>query len=185
MIILASGSPRRQELLKYITTNFEVIVGDIEENLDLSQGITKAIEKLSLEKANHVFQQHQDAVVIGADTVVVLDQEILGKPKDHKDAFKMLSKLSGETHDVITAVTIISKEKKLTFSVITEVKFYYLSPNQINNYIINCQPFDKAGGYAIQDDACLFVESINGDYNNIVGLPISRLNQELNKFLGI
>lgn len=180
MIILASKSPRRKELLSFITTDFAVKSADVDETLP--QGITpdKAVEYLSKIKAEP-FKNEND-IVIGADTVVALDGKILGKPRDDADAFATLKMLSGREHSVFTGVSVIKGENIETFSVQTKVKMFELTDEEIEEYIATDEPFDKAGSYGIQGKGSLLVEKIDGDYFNVVGLPISRLNRVLKLF---
>lgn len=180
MIILASKSPRRKELLSFITTDFTVKSADVDETLP--QGITpdKAVEYLSKIKAEPL--KNENDIVIGADTVVALDGKILGKPRDEADAFATLRMLSGREHSVFTGVSVIKGEKIETFSVQTKVKMFELTDKEIEEYIATAEPFDKAGSYGIQGKGSLLVEKIDGDYFNVVGLPISRLNRVLKLF---
>lgn len=180
MIILASKSPRRKELLSFITTDFTVKSADVDETLP--QGITpdKAVEYLSKIKAQPL--KNESDIVIGADTVVALDGKILGKPRDEADAFATLKMLSGREHSVFTGVSVIKGEKIETFSVQTKVKMFELTDEEIEEYIATAEPFDKAGSYGIQGKGSLLVEKIDGDYFNVVGLPISRLNRVLKLF---
>lgn len=180
MIILASKSPRRKELLSFITTDFAVKSADVDETLP--QGITpdKAVEYLSKIKAEPF--KNENNIVIGADTVVALDGKILGKPRDDADAFATLKMLSGREHSVFTGVSVIKGEKIETFSVQTKVKMFELTDEEIEEYIATDEPFDKAGSYGIQGKGSLLVEKIDGDYFNVVGLPISRLNRVLKLF---
>ena len=177
MIILASQSPRRRELLKYITNNFEVKTANVDETLEKGISPDKAVEYLSKIKAEP-FKNGVDTI-IGADTVVSIDGKILGKPKDKADAFAMIKELSGREHSVFTGVTVICKNEEKTFSVETKVKFFDLSDDEINTYIATGEPFDKAGAYGIQGFGSLLVEKIDGDYFNVVGLPVSTLNRVL------
>lgn len=178
MIILASKSPRRQELIRLITTDFEVKSARVDETL--SQGISpqQAVEYLSRIKAQP-FANDTD-IIIGADTVVSIDNIILGKPADKDDARRMLSMLSGKWHSVLTGVTVIKGEKTVTFHQETKVKFFDLTDEEIDRYIATGEPMDKAGAYGIQGYGSLLVDRIDGDYFNVVGLPVSRLNRELN-----
>lgn len=180
MIILASKSPRRKELLSFITTDFTVKSADVDETLP--QGITpdKAVEYLSKIKAQPL--KNESDIVIGADTVVALDGKILGKPRDEADAFATLRMLSGREHSVFTGVSVIKGEKIETFSVQTKVKMFDLTDEEIEEYIATAEPFDKAGSYGIQGKGSLLVEKIDGDYFNVVGLPISRLSRVLKLF---
>ncbi|ACJ74939.1 maf septum formation protein Maf [Thermosipho africanus TCF52B] len=170
-IILASKSPRRIELLKLLKIDFEVIPSNIDENISEKDPKLLA-EKLSYLKAMSI---KKDGVVLAADTVVTLDKEIFGKPRDYKDAFRMLKSLSGKWHTVITGVTIKFKDEVITFSEKTNVKFKNLSKELIEFYINTAKPFDKAGGYGIQELGSVLVEKIEGDYFNVVGLPISKV----------
>ena len=181
-IILASLSPRRKELLKLITEDFSCISENIPEIIPDDLDILKAPEFLALKEAEAVAALHPEDIVIGADTAVFLDKKLLGKPKDKQDAEKMLLSLSGKEHFVITGCAVIKGKVKKSFSVKTAVKFKNLSVSQIRDYIENSDPLDKAGSYGIQDKGALFVEKISGDYYNVVGLPISKLSDELSSF---
>lgn len=180
MIILASKSPRRKELLSFITTDFAVKSADVDETLPQGISPDKAVEYLSKIKAEP-FKNEND-IVIGADTVVALDGKILGKPRDDADAFATLKMLSGREHSVFTGVSVIKGENIETFSVQTKVKMFELTDEEIEEYIATDEPFDKAGSYGIQGKGSLLVEKIDGDYFNVVGLPISRLNRVLKLF---
>ena len=178
-IILASASPRRKELLGVITNNFEVIPSDAEEIVPSGITADKTAEYLAKIKALSVAQIHPESIVIGADTCVVADGVILGKPKDKAQAKQMIKLLSGKTHKVITGCAIMKNGKVDSFSVCTEVEFYPLSGEEIERYINTLEPYDKAGGYGIQGKASLFVKGIKGDYFNVVGLPVAELNRKL------
>lgn len=180
MLILASKSPRRKELLSLITEDFVIKSADVDETLP--KGITpeRAVVFLSKIKAQPLANS-QDTV-IGADTVVAVDNKILGKPKDRNDAFSMLKLLSGKNHSVFTGVTVISPKKSTSFFVETKVKFFDLTDGEIIRYIDTGEPFDKAGAYGIQGKGSLLVEKIEGDYFNVVGLPVSTLNRVLADF---
>lgn len=180
MIILASKSPRRKELLSFITTDFAVKSADVDETLPQGISPDKAVEYLSKIKAEPL--KNENDIVIGADTVVALDGKILGKPRDAADAFATLKMLSGREHSVFTGVSVIKGEKIETFSVQTKVKMFELTDEEIEEYIETAEPFDKAGSYGIQGKGSLLVEKIDGDYFNVVGLPISRLNRVLKLF---
>jgi septum formation protein len=184
-IVLASQSPRRIELLKIIIPEFEVRVSNIEED---NNGILvpwKLVEGLSRQKAEKVAQQIADGIIIGADSVVVLDDKMLGKPKDRHDSLNMLKLLSGRIHQVYTGFTIIKTPQHIVISDhdVTHVKFRKLETWEIKKYIESDQPLDKAGSYGIQDDGAVFVESINGCYYNVVGLPITKIFLVLKKLL--
>lgn len=185
-IILASGSPRRRELLTKIYKDFEVIVSDCDENITETDP-EKIVEELSNRKAKAVYDEIKgedgDLLVIGADTIVYYDGEVLGKPEDEEDARAMLSMLSERTHQVYTGVALYIRKNKEEKSVIlsdkTDVVFYNIDKYDINDYIKTGSPMDKAGGYGIQDDFAKHVKKIDGDYNNVVGLPVSKLFSEL------
>lgn len=181
MIILASQSPRRRELFRYITENFKAVSSDVDESLP--QGISPSDAVLHLSKIKAEPFRNDDDIVIGADTVVALDGTILGKPQDDDDAVKMLKSLSGREHSVFTGVTILSKDKEKSFFVETRVKFFPLRDEDISAYIETREHVDKAGAYGIQGFGSLFAEKIDGDYFNVVGLPVSRLNRELKPFI--
>lgn len=184
-IILASGSPRRKELLKSMGLDFEVIVSEVEENIENEPFSTELIQNLAEEKAADVASKiNFPAIIIGSDTVVVINNKILGKPKDREDAFNMLKMLSGNTHQVISAIAVLDKEtgKVLKDSVVSDVTFKQLSDEEINSYIATGEPMDKAGAYAIQGFAGMFVKSINGCYSNIVGISVFKLAELLKEF---
>ncbi len=178
-VILASQSPRRKELLRLITEDFSVITADVDETVDPALEAHETVMNLALKKAIAVAESNKESLVIGADTVVVLDGEILGKPKNREHAYKMLKSLSGNTHKVLTGVCIALGDTVKTFYVSSNVKFYDLTDEEINEYIATGEPDDKAGAYGIQGKGSLLVEKIDGDYFNIVGLPIAELNKEL------
>lgn len=175
-VILASNSPRRREILgKFI--NFEVVTAEVKEDNDFYKSPETLVMALAFEKANSVAIKHEDAIVIGADTVVEIEGEILGKPKSREDAKRMMEKLRGKTHKVITGFSIIdlSSDKKYMDYEVTEVVFKDLSDEDIEAYLNKAEYMDKAGAYGIQEEAALFVEKIEGDYLNIVGFPISKI----------
>ncbi len=182
-IILASASPRRNELLKAIYTEFKVIASCVDETVPNGIKPLEIPEYLSKIKALDVAKDFYDSLVIGADTVVLLDDKILGKPKNKDDARDMLRDLSGNTHKVITGCSLVYKGKITTFSVVTDVEFYTLSDSEIEEYINTDEPYDKAGGYGIQSKGALFVKKINGDYYNVVGLPIAELKRKITEIL--
>ncbi len=184
-VILASKSPRRQELLKYITDEFAVIPSQCEENVPDGLDADNVPEFLAVQKALDVAKSHPDDLVIGCDTVVICGGIILGKPKDKLDAFRMLCTLSGRTHKVVSGVCLCLKGKTMSFSQTTDVSFYSLKEEDIIKYIDTENVLDKAGSYGIQDGAALFVEGISGDYYNVVGFPIAKLRLEIEKFLSL
>ena len=174
-IILASNSPRRKELLAGIGIDFEVrVLQDIDESYPADLPIQDTAEYISKKKAAAYREQlADDELVITADTIVVVDDEVMGKPADEQDASSMLHKLSGKTHQVITGVTLTTKERQQSFSVLTDVTFKQLSDEEIDYYITHYHPMDKAGAYGIQGLGERLVERIEGDYNNVVGFPLS------------
>lgn len=184
-IILASGSPRRRELMHYITDDFDVCTSNAEEILPKDIDPYKAPEFLSSQKAAAIAAENPNDIVIGCDTVVILDGKIMGKPKDVDDAYDMLSSLSNRKHDVVTGCTIMFKDRKCSFLEKTGVVFYDISDDEIKEYISTKEPFDKAGGYGIQGKAALFIKGIEGDYYNVMGLPISALYRKLNEIIEI
>ncbi len=185
MVILASASPRRQELLKLVVKDFSVCPADVDETLPEDIAAENAAEYLAVKKARAIAEnpEHMYDPVIGCDTVVVLDGEIMGKPRDINCAREMLTKLSGRVHKVITGVCICSRGKQRSFSEVTEVEFYPLTEKEIEDYIKTGDPMDKAGAYGIQSEGCMLVKGIKGDFFNVVGLPVARLKRELDKMV--
>ncbi len=181
-IILASASPRRTQILTQANIPHIVIPSNEEEKLDQNLTYIEIVKSLSYQKAKSVFKNHQEDLIIGADTIVVINNEILGKPKDEPEAIKMLQKLSDKTHEVITSVTLIKQDKEQTFIDISKVTFNKLSIDEIKEYIKNEYVYDKAGSYAIQSPHTTFIKQVEGDYNNIVGLPINLLKHHLKEF---
>lgn len=181
-VILASASPRRKELLGYIVPRFEIIPADVDETLPEEIPAEKSAEFLAVKKAEHISEQYPESIVIGSDTVVIVDGEILGKPADEADAYRMLKKLSGKTHTVVTGVCISQGEKKKSFSEATLVEFYPLSEEEIRDYIATGDPMDKAGAYGIQGEGCVLIKGIEGDFFTVMGLPAARLKRELAEF---
>ncbi len=183
-IILASESPRRKRLLKQLDIDFEVVPSEIEEKLNPRLKPKGQAELLSKEKAKAVAAKYNDAIIIAADTIIALEDEVLVKPQDGRDARRILKKLSGKVHTVITGFTILDTEnqKKITKSVETKVFFKNLQEKEIRSYIEKENLLDKAGAYAIQGIGVVFVEKIEGDYFNVVGLPLFALARELKKF---
>ena len=180
-IILASGSPRRKELLAEIIKDFKVIPSGFDESaLDHSDPID-FVKKASYAKAKDVAGRHWDALVIGADTIVALDGRIFGKPNDLKHAKEMLRSLSGRTHQVITGITLIKQGRAVTGHAVTEVTFKPLGEKSIDDYLKNNLVLDKAGSYAIQEIGEKFVKKIKGDRDNVVGLPVSLVRSLLGK----
>lgn len=179
-IILASGSPRRKELLTQIGVAYEIRKAEGEEIIT-SAVPTEAVKELSMQKAQEVAGKCDGTVIIGADTVVAADGQILGKPKDKEDAMRMLRMLQGKTHEVITGVTVLLKEEQKTvqFAEVTKVHVFPMTEAQMETYVESREPMDKAGAYGIQGKFAAYVSGIEGDYNNVVGLPVGRLYQEV------
>lgn len=184
-IILASASPRRRELLAQIGLDFEVRVSRVEERVTQTRA-SLVVEELSAQKAEAVFSSLEDGeepvLVIGADTVVAIEDRILGKPSDSREAAGMLAQLSGAVHEVYTGVTLLygrgEKARRKTFHEMTRVEFYPMSESEIDSYVATGDCMDKAGAYGIQGFCARYIKGIEGDYNNVVGLPVGRLYQE-------
>lgn len=184
-IILASNSPRRKELLAGIDVNFDVrVIRDIDESYPASLPTKDIAEYISRKKAAVYRQQMaSDELIITADTIVVLDSEVMGKPHDEADASRMLRELSGRTHQVITGVTLTTTDRQRSFSVETDVTFKSLTDEEINYYIQHYKPFDKAGAYGIQEwIGHIGVTALKGSYFNVMGLPVQRIYEALRQF---
>lgn len=179
-LVLASKSPRRSEILKNAGFEFVIRTADADETIADGINPEDAVVILAARKAMAV-ERAKDEVVLGADTIVVLDDKILGKPKDREDAFNMLRSLSGRVHSVFTGVCAISDKGSMTFAEETKVEFYPLTDEEINSYIDSNDCYDKAGAYGIQGLASKFIKGINGDYFNVVGLPISSVYEKILK----
>jgi len=174
-LLLASSSPRRAEILRAVGWPFETLAPNIDETLATGETAESAVERLALGKAKAAATECPSVLVLGADTAVVVDSEILGKPRDEDDAQRMLRLLSGRWHDVLTGVAVVRPGVGLAPSVAherTQVRFCEMSDSEIDWYVKSGEPADKAGAYAIQGRAAFFIEEIRGDYWNIVGLPI-------------
>lgn len=187
-IILASGSPRRKELLDQMGIAYEVIVSDIDEDAVGDMSPPELVQVLANMKAkavvNDLPDSQKDAIVIGADTIVVLDHQILGKPNDALDAEKMLSLLSGKMHIVYTGVSVVNStdHKEETFVQSSKIYMKHMSKEEIKDYVLTKEPLDKAGSYGIQGKGGVFVEKIEGDYFSVMGLPIAKLYESLKNF---
>ncbi len=181
-LILASSSPRRQELLEQVGIEFSVRVADVDESEIVTNDPVEKVQQLAVLKSEHVPFMHDQEVILAADTVVVHANKIFGKPKNKQEARQMIESLSGTTHDVYTGVAIRSKHEQVVFAEKTVVEFWPLDSVEIDWYIETNEPDDKAGAYAIQGLGARFVKQINGDYYNVVGLPVSRVVRELRKF---
>jgi len=173
-LILASASPRRRELLELIGLNFDVVPGDVDEAFREGETPQDHVRRLSREKAEAVSERYPDAWVLGADTVVVADGEVLGKPRTRDEARSMLCKLSGKAHQVYSGFTLLKKKGGTVFtdSVESTVTFKELSPEEMEWYIETDEPYDKAGGYAVQGMGAALIREIHGSYTNVVGLPL-------------
>ena len=180
-IILASKSPRRRALLEQMgVKDFRILTPDIDEHMDRELPPAELVRQISLEKAQAVAAQADpNAVIIAADTVVALDGVVLGKPADEEEAFRMLSLLSGNRHQVYTGLTVLRREQVFSQWEETSVTFRPLTAEEIEAYIATGEPMDKAGAYGIQGYGALFIEGISGDYYNVMGLPVCRLGQIL------
>ena len=186
-MILASGSPRRKELLEQIGIPFQVIKSDTEEKITKTDP-ADIVKELSLQKASAAAAGIQDGTVLGADTIVCLEHEIMGKPKDREEAGKMLGVLQGKAHSVFTGVTLIRKmpgkpDIIRTFYRETKVWVHAMTPEEIEGYLDTGDAFDKAGSYGIQGPFAAYIDGIEGDYNNVVGLPVSAVYQELKSIM--
>ena len=184
-IVLASNSPRRKELLAGLDVPFEVrVIDGIDESYPASLPTRQIAEYISQKKAAAYREtMAADELVITADTIVVLGDEVMGKPHDEADACRMLHELSGNTHQVITGVTLTTRERQQSFSVLTDVTFKQLSDDEINYYVTHYRPFDKAGSYGIQEwIGYVGVTQLNGSYFNVMGLPVQRIYEALRTF---
>jgi septum formation protein len=184
MLILASASPRRAELLRNAGIAFTVVPAHVPEQPSAGEPPLAYAQRLARDKARAVFAHNPDNVVLGADTVVVVDEHLLEKPRDEQDAARMLRLLSGRTHQVITGVCVLAPGHEQTEAEVTEVRFSPLSNEEIDAYIATHEPMDKAGAYAIQGIASRWVERIDGCYFNVVGLPVPRVYRMLDKLRG-
>ena len=183
-IILASQSPRRKQLLEWADIPFEVIVSDADESYPEGLSYGETAIHIARNKALAVKNnQHVSKIIIAADTIVICDKVIIGKPLDKEDAIKIIRKLSGKTHEVVTGVFICDAEKEISFAETTEVTFHELTEDQIIYYVDKYQPYDKAGAYAIQEwIGVIGIEKINGDFYNVMGLPVSKVIKALDTF---
>lgn len=183
MIILASNSPRRKQLLSKIVPDYKIEVSKVEEVCPSHLKLKKVPVYLATLKASDVYSRFPNDVVIGADTIVISKHQMLGKPKDKKDIYRMINMLQGTSHYVVTGVCIIKDNKKYTFSSITKVYFKKMSKEQIEDYCNLETLYDKAGAYAIQAEAKKYIHHIIGEYHNVMGLPICKLKKVLRKIV--
>jgi septum formation protein len=186
LLILASGSPRRKKLLSMLGLSFKVIPSEIEEIIDPGKRPSKIVKDLAYQKGISVANNHPDSLVIAADTIVVLNNKVLGQPDDKSEAIRMLQSLSGRTHEVYTGVALIKTGKyaevirEIRFYERTKVSFASLLESEILEYVKSGSPMDKAGAYGIQDErGALYISGIEGDYYNVVGLPIHKFYQKM------
>lgn len=180
-IILASASPRRKEILELADLKFDIMPSNAQE-ITTKTAPNEVVMELASIKAKDIYKKSEkQSMIVGADTVVAYQGQILGKPADEADAKRMLTMLSGQTHEVYTGVCVIEDEKIKTFYEETKVTFYEISDEQIDRYIKTGEPMDKAGSYGIQGKAAVFIKGIEGDYYNVVGFPIARFLQEITK----
>ncbi|MDP1678499.1 MAG: Maf family protein [Bacteroidota bacterium] len=187
-IILASQSPRRSQLLKQIGIIFSVQPSGIHEEIDDATSFAENVQRLSLHKAEDIANKNDKGIIVGSDTIVVIDQTILGKPNSREDAIEMLKILSGKTHTVYTGFALVDAQTKKTYidHNETEVTFRDLDEDEIVSYVATGSPLDKAGAYGIQDDfGAVFVKKINGDYYTVVGLPLSKFYIALKNFVQV
>ena len=179
MLILASQSPRRRDLLSMLGLDFTIITADIDETMDEHLSIEDAVAEVCRRKAEAIAKDRPDDLIISADTIVVVDDVVLGKPHDPEDAKAMLRSLSGRSHTVMTAFCIWQKGQAQTHVEKTHLRFKPLSEEEIAAYVATGSPLDKAGAYGIQDQAAIFVEAMDGDYYNVMGLPLCSLVKAL------
>lgn len=179
MVILASSSPRRKELLKRIISNFEIKVSNIDESINRPQNVSEIPYELAYRKAKEIAKDHYNDIVIGSDTIVAINNEVLEKPVDEKDAYRMLKLLNNNTHEVISGIAILYQNKEIRYIEKSFVTFNNLTDKEILDYIATKDPLDKAGAYGIQNEYINLVKEFSGEYENIVGLPLIRLEKEL------
>ncbi len=179
--VLASSSPRRHELLKKVIEDFDIMSREIDESFDETKSLEQNICEVALKKAKAI--HINDALIVGADTIVVHHDQVLIKPKDYDEAFSMLKQLSSERHRVITGVSLIYNDLMHTFYEETFVSFHPLSDEMIKEYIQDKKPFDKAGAYGLQELDDKWVKSVEGLETNVIGLPVERLKQEIDQFI--
>jgi septum formation protein len=186
-LILASASPRRREMLKSVGLNFKIIPAHVNEDYLAGESPRQHVKRLSADKAMVIARKHPQAWVLGADTIVVIDGMILGKPKNKAQAHKMLRKLSGREHKVFTGFSIVHIATKVykTQVIQSAVRFKTISPEEMEWYIACDEPYDKAGGYAVQGKGACFIRSIRGSFTNVIGLPLCEVMEALEQFKAI
>lgn len=179
-IILASQSPRRKQLLEWAEVDFEIMVANTDESFPDNIAVEDVAIHVAMEKAKAILPKSNGKIIIAADTIVVLNNEVINKPVDRNDAIRILSRLSGNHHKVITGVVILKDEKLISFADTTDVEFHSLTQSQIEFYVDKYRPYDKAGAYAIQEwIGVVGIKCINGDFYNVMGLPVSRVVKAL------
>ena len=184
MVILASGSPRRRELMKQITKDYTIITSDIDEESSYYLTPLEAVLDIAKRKGEKVFKEHPNDLVISADTIVVLGNQIIGKPKDAEDAKRMLRLLSGKEHEVITAYCIINKDKMIERHVSSKVRFYDLEDEMIDRYVATGSPLDKAGAYGVQDSETFpIIKEVFGSITNVIGFPVEEIKEDFDKMI--
>ena len=184
MVILASGSPRRRELMKYITDNYKVITSDIDEDLSYSLPPLEAVLDIAKRKGEKVKEDHPDDLIISADTIVVLNNQIIHKPKDAEDAKAILRKLSNHTHEVITAYCLFNKDKFIERFVSSKVVFNELSDKLIEEYVATGSPLDKAGAYGVQDNERFpMIKEVIGSVDNVIGFPAKEIKEDYQRII--
>lgn len=184
MIVLASASPRRKQLMNQITDSFSIYVSHIDESLSYTLPYNEAVKDIAIRKGKKALEAYPNDIIISADTIVVLNNQIIGKPKDEEDAKRILRLLSGKKHEVITSYAIIKGNKIISKNVSSYVTFAVLNEELIEKYVKSGSPLDKAGAYGIQDNKNFhIVDSYEGSLNNIVGFPIEEINKDLKEFL--
>lgn len=181
-VILASQSPRRKELLQRVVPQFDIVPADIDEEVKPCMTPTEYVLEMATQKARFIAKTHPEALIIGCDTIVTIDNQVLGKPVSRADGFRMLKALSGREHHVYTSVTLIEGDQEASVTVPSKVTFYELTDEEINTYLDTEEYADKAGAYGIQGQGALLIKSIEGDYYTIMGLPIARLSRMLKSF---
>lgn len=177
--ILASQSPRRKQLLEFLDLDFDIVTSDVEEIIEDGIPFEQVVQDLAALKATHIAKEYPGYTILGFDTLVILDNKALGKPKDRQDAYNMLASLSGRTHTVLTGCAIVCNDDIETFYDCAEVTFNEMTDTEICEYLDTMEPFDKAGAYGIQGYGARYINYINGDFYTIMGLPVQKLYNTL------
>lgn len=177
--ILASKSPRRQDLLRLIGLEFDVIPSHVDEIIKEGLSFIEVVQDIAVQKAMHIAEEHPDSTVLGFDTLVIFEEEALGKPKSREEAFDMLKRLQGSTHTVLTGCALVCCDEVETIYGEADVTFFPMSDQEINEYLDTEEPFDKAGSYGIQGYGSRYIKKVNGDYYSVMGVPVAKLYQLL------